>query len=86
MGKVNSPVQTQELEIKIFVVSMLLQELLDETAGENRFKHQLRFHINRVQGELDKLVSVNFEDETLSMFITNAVGALEKSIDDLLVE
>ena len=76
----------KQLELKIFVVSMLLQELLDETVGETRYKHQLKFHINRVQAELDKLVSVNLEDEELSKFVTNAMSALEKSIDDLLVE
>jgi len=77
---------SKELEVKIFVVSMLLQELLDETVGETRYKHQLRFHIKRVQIELDKLVSVNLEDEELSKFVTNAISALERSIDDLLVE
>jgi len=76
----------RQLEVKLFVVSMLLQELLDETVGETRYKHQLRFHIKRVQTELDKIVSVTLEDEELSKFVTNAVGALEKSIDDLLVE
>jgi hypothetical protein len=74
-----------ELEVKIFVVSMLLQELLDETKGNNRFKHQLKFHVGRVQTELDKLLTVTLEDDNLSMFITNAVGALEKAIDDSLV-
>lgn len=76
----------RQLEVKLFVTSMLLQELLDETQGETRFKHQLRFHINRLQSELDRVLGVDMRDESLSEFITNAVGALEQSIDDLLTE
>jgi hypothetical protein len=76
----------RQLEVKLFVTSMLLQELLDETQGETRFKHQLRFHINRLQKELDRVLSVNMQDESLSTFITQAVGALEDSIDKLLTD
>ena len=76
----------QQLEVKLFVTSMLLQELLDETQGETRFKHQLRFHINRLQKELDRVLSIDMRDDSLSKFITDAVGALEQSIDDLLKE
>ena len=90
MGKVNDVVvgnkTIRQLEVKLFVTSMLLQELLDETQGETRFKHKLKYHINGMQNELDKVLSVNMEDESLSMFIMDAVGALEKSIDDLLTE
>jgi hypothetical protein len=76
----------RQLEVKLFVTSMLLQELLDETQGETRFKHQLRFHINRLQKELDRVLSIDMRDDSLSRFITDAVGALEQSIDDLLKE
>ena len=90
MGKVKDVVvgdkTIRQLEVKLFVTSMLLQELLDETQGETRFKHQLRFHINRLQSELDRVLGVDMRDESLSEFITNAVGALEQSIDDLLTE
>jgi len=90
MGKVKDVVvggkTIRQLEVKLFVTSMLLQELLDETQGETRFKHRLKFHINGLQRELDKLLTVNLEDESLSLFITDAMGALEQSIDDLLSE
>lgn len=76
----------RQLEVKLFVTSMLLQELLDETQGETRFKHQLRFHINRLQKELDRVLSVNMQDESLSKFITQAVGSLEDTIDKLLTD
>lgn len=83
MGKVKT---TPQLEIKLFVTSMLLQELLDETQGETRFKHKLKHHISGLQNELDKVLSVEMKDDSLSLFIMSAVGALEKSIDDLLKE
>ena len=76
----------RQLEVKLFVTSMLLQELLDETQGETRFKHKVKFHINGLQQQLGKVLGVNMRDESLSTFITDAVGALEKSIDDLLTE
>lgn len=76
----------RQLEVKLFVTSMLLQELLDETQGETRFKHKLKHHINGLQHELDKVLSVDMKDDSLSTFITEAVGALEQSIDDLLTE
>ena len=76
----------RQLEVKLFVTSMLLQELLDETQGETRFKHKMKHHINGLQYQLDKVLGVNMQDESLSTFITDAVGALEQSIDDLLTE
>lgn len=76
----------RQLEVKLFVTSMLLQELLDETQGETRFKHKIKHHISGLQQQLDKVLGVNMRDESLSTFITNAVGALEQSIDDLLTE
>ena len=71
----------RQLEIKLFVTSMLLQELLDETKGNTRYKHQMKFHINRLQAELDRLLSVELRDDNLSLFITNAMAALEDAID-----
>tara|TARA_R100001163_G_scaffold64197_1_gene57852 strand:+ start:1901 stop:2167 length:267 start_codon:yes stop_codon:yes gene_type:complete len=76
----------RQLEVKLFVTSMLLQELLDETQGNTRFKHKLKHHISGLQNELDKVLSVDFTDNTLSIFITDAMGALEESIDRLLTE
>ena len=76
----------RQLEVKLFVTSMLLQELLDETQGETRFKHKIKHHISGLQHQLDKVLGVNMQDESLSTFITDAVGALERSIDDLLSE
>jgi hypothetical protein len=68
------------LDLKIFVTSVLLLELLDETQGESKFKHKLKFHINGTIKQLEPLLSVPIEDENLSMLITDAVGALELMI------
>lgn len=76
----------QQLEVKLFVTSLLLQELLDETQGETRFKHKLKHHISGMQQQLDKVLGINMNDDSLSMFINQAVNALEQSIDDLLKE
>ena len=72
----------RQLEVKLFVTSMLLQELLDEghrviLASSTKLKH----HISGLQNELDKVLSVDMRDDSLSMFITDAISALEKSID-----
>lgn len=76
----------QQLEVKLFVTSLLLQELLDETQGQTRFKHKLKHHINGVQEQLDKVLGIHMNDNSLSVFINQAVTALEQSIDDLLKE
>ena len=91
MGKVKDVVVgdkvIRQLEVKLFVTSMLLQELLDETQGETRFKHKLKFHINGLQRELDKVLGINMaDDDSLSIFINDAVAALEQSIETKLHE
>lgn len=76
----------RQLEVKLFVTSMLLQELLDETQGNTRFKHKLKHHINGLQYELDKVLSINFKENELSLFITGAMNALEEHIDNKIDE
>ena len=78
-------VETPDLEVKIFVVSMILQELLDETEGQTKFKNKTRYHINGLQKELDKLLSVEIRDDILSLFITEAMGTLEGFFDSNLL-
>ena len=85
MWKINDK-KINQLEVKLFVTSMLLQELLDETGSNTRFKHKLRFYINGLQKELDKVLSVEMKDNSLSLFITNAMEALESSITKALEE
>ncbi len=69
------------LEVKIYVVASLLQELLDETSYDTRFKHKLRYDINNVQKNLDKMLSVNIETNELSLYLSRAGKALEDTLD-----
>ena len=68
------------LEVKIFVVSMLLQELLDETEGNSKFIHRTRYHINSLQQQLDKILSEPIESDELSLYLTKASKVLEESL------
>lgn len=69
------------LEVKIFVVSLLLQELIDQTYGDTRFKHQLKFHLRETQKSLDQILSVKYDSNELSLFISKATEALEKAVE-----
>ena len=81
MGEVTVGGKTiQQLEVKLFVTSLLLQELLDETQGETRFKHKLKHHISGMQQQLDKVLGINMNDDSLSMFINQAVDALSSIV------
>ena len=70
----------KNLETKIFVTSVLLLELLDETQGDTRFKHRLRYHLNGIEKEIEKLISLNINNTT-SLLISKATQSLEDSID-----
>jgi hypothetical protein len=74
-------VDEDNLEVKIFVVSLLLQELIDQTHGDTRFKHQLKFHLRETQKSLDQILSVRYDSDELSLFISKATEALEKAIE-----
>jgi hypothetical protein len=68
------------LAVKIFAVSVLLQELLDETSGKTQFKNKVRFHINGLQQQLNNLNTVTIETDEVSLLITNAVNALDQCL------
>ena len=67
--------ENNNLELKIFVTALLLQELLDETVGETKFKHKLRRDINSVTKALDTMLTVE-----ISLLINKATNALETVI------
>ena len=71
----------ENLEIKIFALSNLLQEYLDETEGVTKFKNKTRFHIRGLQDQLDKLNSVKINEDDVSLLVSKAVKALEDSLD-----
>tara|TARA_R110002020_G_scaffold122805_1_gene278673 strand:- start:53 stop:298 length:246 start_codon:yes stop_codon:yes gene_type:complete len=69
------------LELKIYVVSSLLQELLDETDSDTRYKYRLKQTINRLQKNLDQMLDLNIDTDELSLYLSNAGQALEDSLD-----
>ena len=73
--------EIKDLELKIFAASVLLQELLDATEGKTEFIHKTRFHINRLQEQLDKLNGVKIDKEDVSLLVNRGVQALEDSFD-----
>jgi len=68
------------LEVKIFVTASLLQELLDKTEGNSRFKHNVRFHINKLQKELDKILDQTIESDELSLYLSQALNVLDDAL------
>lgn len=65
---------------------MLLAELLDETAGDTKFKHKTRKSINELTKQLESVLEVNIEDNLLSKLLTDSVGVLENTIQKGLNE
>ena len=68
-------------EVKIYVVSTLLQELLDEASYDTRFKHRLKHTINTLQKDLDKMLDVTIGSDELSLYLSNAGKALEDTLE-----
>ena len=68
------------LEMKIFICSMMLQELLDETEGNSRYKHNLKYYIKSLQKELDILLDEPIESDALGLCINKASTALENAL------
>jgi len=76
----------KNLEVKLFVVATLLQELIDETDGKSQYKNNLKFHLRETQKALDKLLSVPLDTDRLSLLLSEATQALEESIDKVPIE
>ena len=73
------------LNIRIFILSMLLQELLDETEGKTKFKSKMHRHITGLTDCLENLLSENINDDTLSLYLTQSAQALDDSMG-LIIE
>ena len=72
--------EEKTLNIRIFIVSMLLQELLDETEGKTKFKSKIHRHITGLSDCLEQLLSENIDDDTLSLYLTQTAQALDDSM------
>ena len=60
---------------------MLLQELLDETVGETAYTQKMTFRIKGMQKELNKILEEPITSDEVSLFLTQAVTALDKSLE-----
>jgi len=67
------------LELKIFVTALLLQELLDETVGETKFKYKIRRDINALSKGLDNILSIQLDND-VSILVNKAITALDDTI------
>lgn len=65
-------------EVKVFIASLLLQELLDELEGTSKFKQKVKFHAKQLNSELDKINSVSLNVEAVSLKISEAQNALDQ--------
>ena len=68
------------LELKIFAAALLLQELLDGTVGETRFKYKMRRSINDISKELDKVLTVEVAND-VSILVNKVIQAIDDTIE-----
>ena len=71
------------LELKIFAAALLLQELLDETVGETRFKYKMRRSINDISKELDKVLTVEVAND-VSILVNKVIQVIDDTIEEEL--
>jgi len=69
------------LELKIFIVALMLQELLDETEGNNKYKYKIKWHIKELNRLLDNITGEVIEDNTVSKLITTSIGRLDQYLE-----
>lgn len=71
------------LEIRIFVTSLLLVELLDETYGDTRYKHKLKYHIRELTKLLEKLNNIVINDDELMGYLSDVGNTLEEAVNSI---
>ena len=76
----------KHLELKIVATTLMLQELLDETVGKNKYKHKIKWHCNELSKHLEKLTDHEMLDNNVSLLVTDAINSLENSFDKVLEE
>ena len=64
-------------EIKTYIVSVFLVELLDEMEGTSAYKQKVKFHAKQLAAELVKLNDVKITGDELTQTITDALNALD---------
>lgn len=69
------------LEVKIFIVALMLQELLDETEGNSKFKYKIKWHIKELNKLLENITDHELKDNNVSKLITSGIGRLEEYLE-----
>jgi len=73
----------KHIHLKIYIISTVLLDLLDETDGDTRFKHKLRYNINRTIEELEKITKHYSNDET-NQLVCKIWNVVEKELSTSL--
>lgn len=73
---------SKNLHFKIYIISTILLDLLDETEGDTRFKNKLRFHINKTISELEKVTETLTTNEA-NQFVNKIWTSVEEQLKEL---
>jgi hypothetical protein len=69
----------KNLHFKIYIISTVLLDLLDETEGDTRFKNKLRFHINKTIKELEKITETSTTNQA-SQLVNEIWTSIEEQL------
>ena len=72
----------KHLHLKIYIISTVLLDLLDETQGDTRFKNKLKFHINKTIKELEKITE-NYSNNETNELVNKVWTAVEETLKEL---
>lgn len=72
----------KHLHFKIYIISTMLLDLLDQTEGDTRFKNKLRFHINKTIKELEKITETYTTNEA-NQLVNKIWTSIEEQLKEL---
>ena len=72
----------KHLHFKIYIISTILLDLLDQTEGDTRFKNKLRFHINKTIKELEKITETYTTNEA-NQLVNKIWTSIEEQLKEL---
>ena len=75
----------KNLHLKIYIISTVLLDLLDETEGDTIFKNKLKFHINKTIKELEKITG-NYSNDETNQLVNKVWTAVEDKLKELNYE
>ncbi len=72
----------KHLHFKIYIISTILLDLLDQTEGDTGFKNKLRFHINKTIKELEKITETYTTNEA-NQLVNKIWTSIEEQLKEL---